>query len=451
MQEGVIAKEWLSRFQGVGAESRMPIVEIEDLKASGGDTVVMTVESALVGDGVRGETELIGKEEKTKRRTYSLVVDFVRHATASTQRMRDFSAAKRKLGFTEMLSLWMALMKQHDGLLALVKAGAYTASGRANNLLWGGGGADDSELLATSVLDTSVMQAFRRKAVNLGARPANVTMEKGGEIPFFLLWATSNALAGLRNDTFWRSAAQLAYGREGGADARNPIFTGAFDGRQYEGMIAHEVLAPDHDNPESGAIGTPLEPRALLRAALNPSTAAAQDLLLGGSAATLAYNADGCPLYARDFPGYDYKFVSEQDAVVDANVYYAKIINPPGSTDAGKYEVVSYVGSTGNLGTKLVVDRGLNAGTADYSGTHPANALIVPCNENGVAYSNVICVGSQALIRAYGNSREELDVEGQDYQFKKGAAIKTVFGQAPAQRRDGKYPNFLIARVATDL
>lgn len=445
MQDGVIESEWLSQFQG-GPDSSMPIVEKEDLSKVGGDTVVFTVGSSLVGDGKLGSNRLIGNEELQALNTYSCKVDFVRHAVAADKRFQAFTAAQRKAAFSAMLVDWMALRKQSDGLLSLVKSGGYTSSGIANNLMYAGGVSDEADLTQDNVLDTAFFQDVREKMVTLGARQSNVSRQAGRKIPLYVMWAGTRALKGLKNDAAWLNAAHLALLRGSGtADDTNPIFTGSFDGKYIEGIAPFEVLLPDHDNPANGAIGSPLEPRALTRTALTPSTATGVKINLGGSDATSA-----AILYAKWFPGYDYLFTSEQTAAPDSNLYHALIINPPGTTDAGKRELVSYTGSD-NDGNSLTVNRGLNSGKAGYTGTHAANSLVVPCTSNGVPYANVIVAGAWALLRAYGQSREQLASESQDYGFVKGGAIESVYGQTPARRRDGKYANFCLGRVAIKL
>lgn len=440
MQDGVIEQEWLSKFQGAEGSDK-PIIEKTALEKGGANTVNFTVESELVGDGVQGGTELTGVEEVLNRYTYSVQIDYRRHAVAVQKRLQDFTAAQRKLALTRLVSKWMARKKQIDGLMSLVKAGAYSVSGKANNLLWAGGASSDAGLTPNTGLDTSLFQAFRQKMIGLGAKPANISKEEGYDVPKFVMWATTNALSNLKNDSAWNQANLMARGRENGKDANNPLFTGAFSGKEYDGIVPYEFMLPDHDNPKNGAIGSPLEPRALLRTA-TVSTSDTTTLTGGGSGAT----SSGV-LFFRDFPGYDYLFVEGQTAAPDSGTYYAKIKDAPGSANAGEFEVISYTGSNNNGNTITSVTRNLAAST-NTSGVHAAGSVIVPCNIAGVEYGYVICAGANALLRAYGSTRERLTNDAQDYGFSNGVGVEAVFGQTPAKRTDGLYPNFVIAKVA---
>lgn len=418
----------------------MPIVEKQDLSKGGGDTLNFTVGSELVGDGKKGSNTLIGYEEKLNLYTYQLLVDFQRHAVATDKRLKSFSAAQRRLTLTQMVSRWCGRHKQWEALLSLVKNGAFSASGIANNLFWPGGVSADASLTTSNVLDTSVFDNARQKLVGLGAKPANISRDEGEEVPFFIMLATTNALAHLRDDDAWVNAQLHARPREGSSDMKNPLFTGAFSGKTYGGILPFEVPNPDHDNPKNGAIGNPLEPRALLRSDWSASVGAETELLGGGSGATST-----AALYFRDFPGYDYLFTSGQTPAADSGTYYLKIKNLPGSTDAGMFEICSYTGSTNN-GNKLAVITRNVAGTTSLR--HDAGSLIVPCNVNGVEIANVLFLGAWALLRGYGEYREMLEEDKQDYGFKNGVAVESIFGQAPARRADGKMPNFALARVS---
>ncbi len=444
MQQGVLDLEWLTMFQGKEG-SNASIIEKEDLLKGDGDTINFTVGAELRGDGVTGSTQLITKEEKAKLNTYSTVIDFIRHATAGDRRFKSMSIAGRKLEYTKMLSKWMAMRKQNDGLLKFIKTGAFTSSGRANNTIYGGGVSSDLALTVNDQLHTGFFSDARKKLIALGAKPANISREKDYQTRYFNLLATTDMLSNLNNDGAWNNAQLMARPRENGKDADNPLFTGCFSGKTYGGIIPFEYMMPDHDNPENGAIGSPLQPRALLRDATTNFTSDTT-LSMGGSAAT-----SSTILYTKWFPGYDYLFTSGQTAAPDTTVYYAKIIDMPGATNAGKYEIVSYVGSA-NDGNMLTVTR--NVGGTNPNGVHDANALVVPCNANGVAYGFVVVMGAMAMLRAYGNNgdgksgRENLEYENQDYNFIKGAAIEAVFGQSPPVRADGKYANFIVGKVA---
>lgn len=438
LQDGVGQKEFLSKFQGAES-SMMPIIEKQDLNKGGADTINFTVGSKLVGDGVQGASTLIGNEEKLKLYTYQCPIDWRRHAVATDRRLDSFTAAQRKMALTEMVAEWCAYKKQIDALLMYRRYGAHSTSGIANNLFYSGGGSTDADLTADNQLDTALFHDARQKLTTLGAKP--VAMDAEGQYRRFIMWATTDALAGLQNDSAWINAQQQARPREGGADKQNFLFTGSFAGKEYNGIVPFEVPVADHDNPESGAIGSPLQPRALLRTALSDSTTTT---INGGGSS----GAGTSILYFRDFPGYDYLFTAGQTADTTSNNYsgthYIKIKNVAGSTDAGKFEICSYTGSNNN-GNRILVTRNVSGTT---STNHDANSIIVPCNANGVEIGYVVFTGAWSMLRAYGVTRERITSDTQDYQFVNGVGVEAVYGQALAQRRDGKYPNFVIAKVA---
>lgn len=438
MQDGVIQNEWLSQFQGAEG-SDMPIIEKTDLTKGGGQTINFTVESELVGDGKKGAAVLIGNEEKLNRYTYSCVVDWQRHAVATDSRTASFTAAKRKLGFNKLVSRWCARHKQWEALLSYIKKGAFSTSGIANNLFYSGGGAADADLTTSNGLDTGVFDLARYKLISLGAKAAQTSKDDSYDAPFFHMWATSRALRNLNNDSAWNNANLMARPREGSANEKNPLWTGCFSGKTYNGIIPYEYMLPDHDNAANGAIGCPLEPRALLRAALTDDSVTA--LTVGGS------SGSSTPLYLRDFPGYDYLFTADQTAAADSGTYYFKIINLPGSTQAGKYEVCSYTGSANNGKTISTIVRNVLS-NSQTTVVHDANSLVVPCTATGVEYGHVIITGAMSLLRAYGEFRERLTSDKQDYGFVNGVGVESIFGQTPAQRTDGRYPGYVVARVA---
>lgn len=437
VQTGVNAKEWLSKFQGAGPEN--VIIEKQEQLARAGNQVNFTIESDLVGDRVLGSTTAIGTEEKENLNTYSVLVDFKRHPVARDRRFESFRGAKAKASMAVKVMGWMARFKQHEALLSLVKNAAYTTSGKTYNLFFSGGGSSLDSLTADTVLDTGCFEMGRAKLVGVGANPANLSQVDGEEIPEFVLWGTSRALEGLTNDQAWNTFNNNARAREGSNAAKNPLLTHSYG--LYKGIRAFEVMNPDHDNPKNGAVGSPLEPRALLRTALTGTSVT--EINGGGSGATST-----AALFFKDFPGYDYLFHSGQTPAADGATYYALILNLPGTTDAGKREVISYTGSA-NDGNKLgTVTRGLNSQDDDYSPNHAANSLIVPCTKNGIPYAWVPILGRGALLRAYGETREEVAFEEQDYGFIKGACVTAVFGQTPPIRADSRLMNYVMLAVA---
>ena len=442
-QEGVRQKDWLSQFEGEGGDK--PIQSGQDKLKKAGDTVVYTTEGELVGEAVQGDTAAVGTEEGETYNTYTCVVDYQRHAVARTRRFVGQMAAAGKSSLVEKLTGWLGRLRQHHAALKIVKDCRFTSGGQSKNLIYSGGGSAEASLTANNVLSTNLLQQMRSKLIGLGAKPANLSMEEGQEIPEYVGWGTQRVLAGLDNDAQWNQANLNARGRESGRDAKNPLFNGSFG--VYKGIRLFEFPVPDHDNPAKGAIGFPFEPRALLRTALTGTGTTTID---GGGSSGLAGGAATKPYYFKDFPGYDYLFTSGQSSAADAGTYYLAIYNLPGSANAGKREIISYVGSNNNGNTITSVTRGVNAADSDYHSDHDANSLIVPVTSNGVPYAFFPVLGRMGLIRAYGEFKEQMDFENQDYGHVRGACISSVFGQNTAKRVDGTIRNIVLAQVAID-
>lgn len=444
VQRAVRLKEDLSKFEKEVSEDddgdvNAAIVAISNPLKKAGNQINITVESDLVGDRQLGETSVLGAEETLNLGTYSVTVDEKRHGLGLARRFEEFRAAKSRAGMTKSLTSWEARFKQEEALLSLVLAATDTTTGKANNLIWSGGGSADTDLTAGSTLNTSVFEAARTKMSSLGALPCESSVRDGVEIPEFYAWPTTRALDGLKSDLQWIAFNQNSRGRENGADANNPLITGSRG--TWDGISAFEMFLPDHDNQAKGAVGSPLEPRAFLRTAI--SSTSTTSLAFGGSS-----GSGTAILYVKHFPGYDYLFHTDQTTSADSTTYYLRIYNMPGSTDSGLSEVVSYTGSDNNGNAITVVSRNAFGLGTKYSGTHDAGSLVVQCSANGIPFAFVPFVGRRALVRGYGNLRSQIDFETQDYKAKQGAAIVTTMGQSATKRADGVYHNFILAKVA---
>lgn len=444
-QEGVMMHDILSELEGPVGSDKI-IYRKDDTSKGKGQQINITVESELVGDGVQGATAQLGAEEKEGLSTYSLTVDQKREGVAVDALLESWRGAKRKAGLTDKLIRWMANEKQVDALKNLLRNGAYTTTGKANNLLWCGGGSADTSLRPSNVLDTNAFRLMQQKATSLGLQPTNLSRDENPRNGIFkmLFICPTDGLAGLDMDGGWNNSFLMAHGRENGADKGNPLFTGSY-AKDYKGILPLELRVARHDNPSKGAIGSPLQPQALLRTATTNFTTTTI-LTFGGSGGT------GTSIkWTKFFPGYDYLFFSSQTASADSTTYYLKIKDMPGATNAGKFEVCSYIG-TANDGNQITVTRGsLTDGVSTSpDGIHDANALVVPCTFDGTEYVHGLCLGRGALLRGYGEWRERIAFEKYDYGEVSGSNISAIYGQTPCQRLDGVFKNFVVLRIAAN-
>ncbi len=236
LQDGVRDGDFLSKFEGPEGSSK-PIIVKNDLNGVRGNQINFTVKAGLVGDGKIGSSTLRGNEEKQALYTYSLTLDFHRHAVAIDERYRQFRAAAIgsdvKAELTDDTSAWMGHHKQDDALTQLVKAGAYTTTGIANNLFWAGNAKSDADLSPNGLLSTGEYRLARRKGIALGLRPFNLSANEDPTKGYYKLMCigTTDGLDGLGNDDGWINANSLARPRENGADADNPLFTGCYGDR----------------------------------------------------------------------------------------------------------------------------------------------------------------------------------------------------------------------------
>jgi len=192
--------------------------------------------------------------------------------------------------------------------------------------------------------------------------------------------------------------------------------------------------------------------------------------------------------------GHKYEWWENQDdhanwqsfynAIEDAT-YYGWIVNPDGSVG-----FVSWVGA-GNNGNEIALTKILNptlpednamtantlgdfvatgdtwglnlAGTTyqrgpggqggtsncspDFTWTSEfdAGAYLIPCNAKGAVDISSLLLGADSAVRAY-VGEDELIGDHDDYKFVEGGGYKTIFGQAPCIRTDGKTAGYALLR-----
>lgn len=123
--EAVHKSYWLSKFMGVYRKDgqNKPITLITDLEKDAGDTVSFDIVMRLHGQGVEGDNQLKGKEEKLVPYTDELKIDQIRHGVDTGGRMTKKRTVHdlRKVA-RDRLSGWFAMF--YDENIAAYCSGA---------------------------------------------------------------------------------------------------------------------------------------------------------------------------------------------------------------------------------------------------------------------------------------------------------------------------------------
>lgn len=444
-----------------------------DLKACGGDTVHFTVISAPGGPGALGEQELTGRTSTSKFRTYKVTVDWHRDAVEFTRKQIEMMAGGQDLEPTsgELLKQKMGMWKQHEMMLSLIKMGngnVYRPNSRSSR----------DELKSTDTLSIDICSAAKARLNTIGGRPINHKLgDNGDHINGFMIFATEMGLLPVRNESGYQQA--ITNGDTRGE--QNANFTGKLVKWQGMSWFEHIVVDLDWDD----YVGSPLQPKAIVRVAFNADTA-----LVGGSLFIKSSPTNTLSRYMQFFPGFDYLFTEDQAPVADNGTYYAWAVNPDGSVcflsykgsdnDGNKIDLKNghilspdATGGTSTLGTTTVgsicigtdasvhqTTRVITLGTAGAGMNVPTTftyvdrvdvgAVLLSANKKGVLVGRGFVFGANAACRAYGRIEMESIAQDRDYKFVKGMGYQMITGQAPCQRVDQVTNGYLNLEFAIE-
>jgi len=435
-------------------ETGYPVVRCTNLAKAKGQKVIFTVMSQLGGFGKVGEDRLRGSEEKTRRGTYEVMVDMIRHGVAETELVDQFLATggTREEAAALLLGDWLGRKKQDHSLWSLRQ---YAQS---RNTYINGGRSNVDKLLSTDTFGTSTISEAAALAFNNGCKPTKVMANKAGAtVQKLLFFGSDTTLRPLKNNALYMSALTQAGAQIGRDGENNPLWDGGFCPWDGHGIFHWIVQDPD----AVGAEGARCEPRGHLGTPItaNANGNAPLSITFGGVAAP-----DSVAPYAQYFPGYEYKMYQSQAALADTGAYFLLIYNhqesSDGAGDQGKFGIYKYVGSA-NDGNKIAISERLAATTAGtynkavvgevawdanlHTVNHPTGAPIVLVNAKGVPYAWSYGLGANALLRAYGS----LPVDGKfvngddDYGMDQGAAVKSIFGTNVARDTQGLPRNYV--------
>ncbi len=443
--------DWMAKFEGGTKQS---LIGTKTMPANAGAKVYFRTGTGLGADGVRGD-ELVSNSpgpEEARFGNFSVTVDYLRHAAKTNLRAGLVTGLKDEIigGFNTSLGDWVGRKKTKDLLMMFRHQGNgenyVVVNGKTRETL------TTSDTLSMNNIVT-VGQALR----TIGAQPGQMIVDKqsGQKLAGYKFIGIGESWTNLRNSTDYKEAAREAQLR--GMDA-NTIFAGGLV--KIDGNVLVEVNPPDHDM--EAAIGSPLAPRAFLGTAITAGTTAI-DITGGGNATSAAKTAHK---YFEDFSNYAYRWGTDsgqaltQDTTTDR---YVLIYNLTGA-DAGKWGFYRFRTNNGNKltlhsaasrlaaaasGVAHTTVGGVTWDGAKNTDAHPAGSLIIETNSKGVPFAKTLVLGAMAACRAYSSyERMVRSEETGEGGFLKSLWIRTIFGQSPFTRLDGRKPNFMMVESA---
>lgn len=375
-----------------------------------------------------------------------LEVDFIRHATAFTERAEERLGMRGEIisGVNEEIGKWLGRLKTEQMFMMLRETLPST------NTVFAGGLARDTINSAATVKYDEIL-GLTAQMKRLGGLPAQTATSRNGQ-PIWknCMICTTDALLSLDQDAAFRSILATTRSEE---DAKT-IFEGGYT--NIKGAIIKEYQPIDHDG--QGAIGSPLNPKALNGNVITAGTGALT-ITGGGDPVSAAITKKN---YFKYFKNFAYRFLLDNVLAQDSNTYYVIIVNPPNDPNTpNKFGFYSYTtGNNGNTITTVNRLAGVASGTAVttlggvtwnptiHTTEHQPGALILQANSLGQIYGWSIMLGRRACRRGYGkwrNRRTEQQFEG---GFVTQRFVTTVFGQAPRRDRLQRVPGAFVLQHA---
>lgn len=438
-----------------------------ETSAGAGTTIKFQVTSDYGDEGKQGD-EIFEDEDDFEEEIFNdfeLTVDWVRHATRFTKRsgeiMGIMGELKRKIPIK--LGRWLGKYKSHSMLMTMLhKTNAanhfYTASSQ-NSISAGDGLTYDEIVKGGAILKP------------LGGQPAVIGREGKNSIWGAVVLATDNATYGLKLDPIYRQNLQTGFTQ--GRD--NLLWKGGV--ANVDGHLVKEYVPLRGDI--EGAVGSPLNPQALLGVAITGATTTF-DIKGGGNPTSAAKTKKK---YFKYFPKYAFRWrpgqgsrtadtlsaTSEicwdlealgEDAATE-NVFYVRVTNPPNAAiDPGKwclYEV------SANDGNKLTVSARLGATSSGiryqtlgavtwdaskHTVSHGEGSLVTLCNEKGISMGASLFLYRQAAYRGYGSVRNQRQEDSKNGNFVQERYIESVFGQCLREDTRGNKPAIAVIKHA---
>lgn len=444
-QQGCDIFEQTADFWTPMEGGRNALIEtVTDTSKGAGQRIWFTTRSGFHDEPHMGEELFLEKEDFEERliKSDSLAVDFIRHATRSTERMEEVMGMRGEIRShdNEDLGDWMGRYKSEAMFMTCLHKVP------AANIVYAGGKSFDT-LTSADTLSWDEIQSLGVQQQRLGGLPAMVGSLNNGE-PIWrnVFVGTVDGLQGLKQDPDYKA---LLKDTNVMANAKM-IFSGEFS--DVDGHIIKPFRPIDHDG--EGAIGSPLNPKAVLGVAITAGTGAI-DITGGGNPTSAAKTKKH---YFKYFRGHDYRFSYNDTLDASEGPHYLIVVNPPNAeTDPNKWGFYEY--TTGNNGNKITITKrlGLNGGGNRHpevggvtwdsdvnTDVHPEGALILQANSLGTVPGASIMLGRRALRRGYGKHRNKRTQETHNGDFVTDRYITTVIGQGPRKDRQLRVPGVFV-------
>jgi hypothetical protein len=441
--------DFFEQFEG-GANAL--IETITDTSKGKGQEIDFSVMSGFYDEPHMGEElfETSDDFEEILLDSNKLKVDWLRHATRVSERMEEVMGMRGEIvsGINEEIGKWLGRLKTEQLFMLFREVIP------ASNIVFANGKAQDT-LVSADTLAWDPVVALKTQMQRLGGMSAQVGRTANG-VPIFrnIVIAPSDVLYSLELDPEFRDILKSTRDEE----SAKTLFSGGYV--DVRGQRIMEYTPIDHDG--EGAIGSPLNAKALLGNAISAGTTTF-DITGGGNPTSAAKTKKK---YYKYFPGFAYRFLADNVLAPASATRYVLIVNPPNAaTDPNKIGMYSY--TTGNNGNKITIVNRLGSAASGarvttlgsvvwdtglwnglHTDVHPQGALVLPCNAKGQIFGDVLMLGRRSARRGYGKYRNQRTQQEHEGGFITDRFVTTVFGQALRQDRLGRVPAATRMRVA---
>lgn len=435
-----------------GYKGGRPFIEVMDTRRLAGDTINITTEAPLGGDGVQGDNTRSGNEEKGRHNVYQFVIGTKWHGTAATKVARSQSVigSKFDLNASKKLGEWLAWQQGWDIEMELVVKSHGRNTVRPNYKL-----TRDSLGTADYLSGETVVRAGTLLGTNQGTPLITAKSNAGADIEKFLLVSPNFALKEWKSSPTFQNLLSAADKR----GSENIIFAGGLP--DYLGHLIWEWNVKI--GSQFGPVGAVCVPLAVLGTAITAADTA-QDITGGGS-------NEGSLLtdrkYFKAFSAAAYVgFEGTKRAATVGTDRFVMIQNLTGA-DVGKFGFYRYRVNDGNKLTMLERLRAADGGIANDTLTgssiswatgpwaglvtdaHPVGSLIYEVNAKGVPIAYSYMLADEAVMTGYGSFDDKLAMgnrteEKQDHGRLYAVGIECVWGSKAIPRTDGLVNGYVL-------
>ena len=474
-QKGVKVWEQTADFWAPMEGGSNAVIEtVTDTSKGRGQKITFTNMAGLYNEPKLGD-ELFddgSSFEEINLNHYDLSVDYLRHGVRYTERLEEVMGMRGEIvaGVPRELGKWLGRQKSEKMFMAFLHQSSL------NNRIYADNKASVAALTSSDTIKWEDFVSARTQLERLNGAPAKVGTDRNGNaINRYIAVATTDALFGFEvNDL----KTLLGSGNTDTQGASNLLWSGGF--HDIRGTMIKKYNPIDHDGV--GAIGSPLNPKAILGCSTSNGfvSATTQTAEGGGGAtavATLTIYGGGVysvpsanKLFFKYFPGHEFKFLYGETLGLAASLYanevfYVAVVNPPNAPrDPGKVGFYQCAASqNGQTLTKTVetfTDADVTIGGAwpgcpawdddKHTNNHDPGAGIYLCNAAGVYIGHTLFLGKMAARRGYGKHRNTRTDDQHEGGFVKDIFITTVFGQSVCKDAAGRIPGYLVLTHAVE-